>query len=341
MLSGLGLRSFRYSSFGSIKLAPWMYFFVGALVVLLVCHSIFADWALLYEHTVYLMVRDPVSMGMDGTLLGYLHRLVLLVGFVLLGFFSLALFKKDPLLSSLAFIGLLYCFVIAVAFNSRTAALYLAVLALLIFSGGKRARLISVGLGALALATYFAVLIPRRIANTYGINAFLESFGYIGEVGQLALFALYNSFGGGFVVAEALQSPDLYYPIKYKILSFSPFPSLIDGFDDVREQGHRISVFAPYGGLSEALLFGWQYVVFFYTAIFWMLYSLEKGVVRTGNDFLMLALPIILYINSRLYVYPLRQLVRWMFLAVTVSWFFTRYKGRGRKVGRSLYNEAG
>ncbi len=56
-------------------------------------------------------------------------------------------------------------------------------------------------------------------------------------------------FQGIFVTAESFQIGGL-FPLRYKILAFSPLPSLIDGYSKlVHQSEHRLSLAVPMSGI--------------------------------------------------------------------------------------------
>ena len=75
---------------------------------------------------------------------------------------------------------------------------------------------------------------------------------------------LANIFEGIFVVSEVFVG-EKYYDEWYKILSISPFPSFIDGFNEIRVGNEvRVHTFVPMGGIAEIIRFGPLYMAIYF-----------------------------------------------------------------------------
>ena len=75
---------------------------------------------------------------------------------------------------------------------------------------------------------------------------------------------LANIFEGIFVASEVFVG-EKFYDEWYKILSISPFPSFIDGFNEIRVGNEvRVHTFVPMGGIAEIIRFGWVYMIIYF-----------------------------------------------------------------------------
>jgi hypothetical protein len=231
-----------------------------------------------------------------------------------------------------------YAFVITVSFCSRFAVLQLFLLTVLARVLSKRR--ISPGALSLGVATFvtYAVTIMLRKGlgadrvGPLGIEPFLDvlfSGDFLFE--QMLLFTLFNNFGGVFVLAESMSRVHVIYPWKYKLLSFSPFPSMIDGFNSVRHAEERIMATGPFSNFAELYHFGPLYVVGFLIFLFAVLYMVTRWWRRYRGGFAFVVCAPMYYAIFSMHYYPLRHSTRWILAsaltAAVVSYLHERKQG--------------
>jgi hypothetical protein len=300
----------------------------AALVVLLVCltalylaHATLLDWEFYVQYSTYLSVRDPAVVDVDVPILGALHRLQSLLGLLLAMILIASLMARRGPLVLLSGIIFSYLFVLGVGQGSRVASIQLGLLGfyLLAFRKGGT-RLIGIALVLLAVVVLVRVLAIRG-TGAYGFGPFF----FYEEAGALepldSLIGILRGFlGGGFVLgAGFLADASAKYPLLYKVLSFSPLPSFLDGFEDVRHAEIRVNFHAPYSGILEAYLFGWRWFVLLLAAVGATTFVCEAIKRRDG---VLAALPaslIFLAGFAFIQLYPLRNCIRIMLVALAIA----------------------
>ena len=132
-------------------------------------------------------------------------------------------------------------------------------------------------------------------------------------------FLPFNFFGGGFVMAEIFQRSNLYYPICTKILSFSPFPSFIDGFSSLLSFEHRVYTYGPFSSFAEAYQFGWGYLAFLLLFLSMLVYQTTK--MWRNNPTILSFFFLVPYYYSiiRMQAYPIRNVFRILLLALILA----------------------
>ena len=142
--------------------------------------------------------------------------------------------------------------------DSRAAALPpLALIMVLFLVDRKRHVLLSVLLGIYAAIAFASGFAGRSLAQ-HGLSTIGGMFSNVASMDSQDLISVLvtNAFEGFFNIAEGFMLVPA-YPNIYKVLSVSPLPSFIDGFDRIREMYEvRLHTYVPLPGYMEALLFG-------------------------------------------------------------------------------------
>ena len=232
--------------------------FLGILLlVIAVIHAVIIDWAVVIATPDYETLKIPSEVGFAGAT-APLHQLVRL--WALIAILGFAYRNTRFALSCVFLLAFLYFELILLTQNTRFAALIPALGGLVcIQNNRKRAGFL---LFLLAFLAAGKVLTGRDSANAQGLVAFWGDILDL-DLGILldALQILIITFSSGllnFAVATDLFAK---YTFEYKILSFSPLPSAIDGFSSCcQHMQYRIHEFTPFSAISEAAKFGFGYV---------------------------------------------------------------------------------
>ncbi len=318
-----------------------------AIVFALVCTTLLSVWHFwtinfseLMFYRVYTSARDPYEVGIQNAIVGLFHKNVPMLGCILGPMAMLYFHRRRMSAFFLAATVFVYAFVITVSFCSRFAVLQLFLLAVLArVLNNRRVSAGAVSFACAAFVTYAVTIVLRKglgadRVGPLGIEPFVDVL-FSGDFlfDQMLLFTLFNNFGGAFVLAESLSRWGVTYPLKYKILSFSPFPSMIDGFNTVRYAEERIMATGPFSNFAELYHFGPLYVVGFLIFLFCVLYIVTRWwrLYRGGFAFVVCA-PMYYAIFSMHY-YPLRHSTRWILAstiaAVSISYMY-EYRSRLR-----------
>lgn len=315
---------------------PWTLGLLALFLIALV-HGFMVDWGELWSYSTYLSVRDPSYVGVDVPVLTQFHRGIGLLGALLAPLMVIYVRLRRPVHLVLAGLVTLYALVLTLAFDSRFTVVILALTALTLqLTSRRRIEPAAVVAGFMAVVAYGVVLSIRRgvglgVISSLGLAGVAQALAQGAVlIPNLVLFGLFNFFGGGFVMAEAFRMGTVTYPIAYKLLSFSPLPSALDGFDAVRSAQVRVNPSAPFSNFAEVLHFG---------PFYWLLMALLLGFVlhvttrfwqrsrKDGTAFLVL-IPMC-YGLLKMQQYPLRHTVRWLLMSGLISAYLIHRMGPG------------
>lgn len=298
-----------------------------SLLLLSVAHLMTVDVSAILYYRQYLSIRDPAFVGINNPIIGLVHTNIPLIGCIAAPLSVVYLHDRRYLLFATAGITFVYSLTVSLAFASRFAVVQLVAAAMMfqILSSRKLDRR-ALGLSVVAVVAYLGVIGLRRAATSgvgdYGLIPLLNALprGELLFAGIPAFIAL-TSFGGGFVMARVFAMRDLYYPLEYKILSFSPVPSLIDGFASIRHFEHRINVSAPFSSFAEAYHFGPVYFLCLILLLLVSLVLLNHFWRRFRGALAFFILAPAYYAFIRMHLYPIRNVLRWLLVSLIVATF--------------------
>ncbi len=289
------------------------------------------DKSKIFYYDEYLSIRQADFVGIENSMLNLVHDTLPLQGVLFSVLLATYFRKKNIVMLSVVLFPFLYSFLISVAFNSRFAPLQLFFLAFILFVTRRKKWSLSAALiTSFGFLMYGATISLRRAADArigeFGLAPFLSLFSSGNILPDSPIFfMLFNFFGGGFVMAEAFLRDNVNYPIKYKILSFSPLPSFIDGFDSVSyvSKVYRASSTGPFSNFAEAYLFGAIYSILFVIIIILSLYFLNRFWYRFGGRLTFVLYMPAFYAFARMYQYPLRHTLRYLLFSLLLCYVTT------------------
>lgn len=213
-----------------------------------------------------------------------------------------------------------------IGFHSRSAALYLGVMAgLLMLSSKKNDKYIFSPF--LFLLSFFVLInsLVGRNTNIHGISslAYLLENVYVGINNGILNDVLANIFEGSFVLGDTFFYLYHSYPEIYKVLSISPFPSFIDGFSHkALSYEFRLHAFVPMSALGELLIFGYFYIFAYFTIIFFALYFCIKSAQKKKTLLFFVVLTLISLASYLQFAYPVRNVMRFFYIAIFLCLIF-------------------
>lgn len=303
---------------------------VPAFALLLLClvlcaaHLSQLDVSKILLHHQYLSVRTASEVAIRGRLLGFLHTNIPMLGCLLAiaMVFYLRLGRvPQALLTAVMFV---YCAALTLSFGSRYFVLQLFLIAVFLqLFKRKGVSLGAVIMGILAFLAYSTVISVRRASvgkiGDFGLVPTLQ-FVMDGSflLSDMWFFVFFYSFGGGFSVAEALTREGVWYPLQYKLLAFSPLPSMIDGYGAVRNLAPRINVMTPFSSFAEAYHFGPLYLAGFLAFLFMVLVVLTRFWRRTTGRIAFVLVGPAYYSLFCMHIYRLRHTIRWLLIPTLV-----------------------
>lgn len=136
---------------------------------------------------------------------------------------------------------------------------------------------------------------------------------------------LFNNTQGPFLVAEGLKHGAYAYDPEYKLLSFSPFPSTIDGWKDILPRQQRINLYTPFNAWLELWYFGPVYLAGFLVFYFVLLRTLTRLYLLLGSYAGILFASPAAYAIFYLDQYPVRnsfRLMLYVFIMVSCALYY-------------------
>ena len=275
----------------------------------------------LYFNTQYQLIESPNGLTINNSFSSAIHLGFPLLSIFVWGFFStgtsLRSWKVAGAYAPLAAWSLIY----QLAQNSRYTIVYMSVFLIVNFIAApdkKRMRVLF--LVPLIYIVYLHCLLGRTkgsngIAGIYDNLLTIEDLLSPGNFWKIAR----NLFQGVYVVADGLVYRLDYDPL-YKIMSFSPFPSIIDGFAAVRDQ-YMVNVFnwVPMPAPVEILSFGPVYVIFA-SGILLLAIRANLKLINSQNSVLDIVINTVIAFS---FVYSLAYPVRTMFRLIEFSLFIS------------------
>lgn len=223
------------------------------LNLLNVFHFFSMDIDQLWHNSVYLTVKNAEDIGIKNPVMAIYHQVFrILVIPTILGYFLFD-WRSSPVSKTLCLIYSSYGMVIMLAGSSRWAALY-GVFTLLAMQAFKKITILNgVSVAAITFIVFEYALYSRSL-NDFGLSQIgpnLASLNFDFMVKSIrGVFV--NSFEAGINLANGLMiAPN--YTIREQLISLSPLPHAIDGYD--ADDAILINIYAPMGGLGEFIFF--------------------------------------------------------------------------------------
>jgi hypothetical protein len=243
----------RPATFGVLVLVLvlWMYHIMVIFVV--------NRQAMWLNHT-YLLMNDYRILSIDNAMTRFLMTLFPFVGFIVFAFFAVYVSGRQRYVAFALFPLALFDYLYQAGAHSRKAVMYLLVFAIISLLLKRNKAVIILTVGASIFTLMFCL--GGRNYGDQGLSTFAETGDILATYAKInPADGFLNIFEGAFVTTEVFSRHHESATI-YKILSFSPFPSIIDGFSKIRASNlHKLGRYAPPSAILEAWSFGFFYVV--------------------------------------------------------------------------------
>lgn len=279
------------------------------------------DWRLTWRGTDYAAYNDPLLMSVTNPLGRVYHTLMPLlllgVGPLLIGIIK----ARRGGIALLYVIPFSYSLLYEVASNSRWGGLPLLGTAAFIFLlYGRKGTFPGILLILMGILLYVSALVGRA-APYHGISMIIANLGATlgGSAFGVLQLTIYTIFEGIFSTSRVGDySPS--YPLIYKLLSFSPFPSSIDGFNSVALKYEvRMRSYLPIGAWAEAFYFGAIYFAA-WSCLILTFFLIDAYVSRAANGLLQKAVSISLLVEMAFSnTYQMRNTLRILLIFSTVQ----------------------
>lgn len=304
-----------------------LFIFIHFILFLIV-----ADWETLWSYKVYLssIVDQRMFQFFGSTLSETIIRSALAVAILSSVCFCLSSNMGSPILKVVSAFYSLFYYLFFFSEHSRAAVLVPAFIGMNYFVMRPNVRKYLVPVFTIIFFFTLASAGEGRGHSEHGFASIPSNFSrYFSEnIGDESLSVVVNLCEGIFSTAESLQikAP---FNSQYKILTFSPLPSFIDGFSDIRKSSeHRLHAYVPMSGIGEAINFGWPAFVLL-ILIYFLLIRSHSAIAKTYPTLFLLCNFLILFSLYHLLAYPLRNGLRFAWIA----WFIILIgRLRGRRI---------
>ncbi len=294
---------------------------IYALAILTLINFLEIDKSLLWHNRTYLTIASPEAMGITNTMGRIFYFGMRPIGLVLFSLSIYYYFTRNILLFSVCLVISGYILIIMLAGSSRWAPLYF--LSAFLSNAYLRRRMFS-ALNILLLSLMFISFLMVLIGRNEPDQGLSQIFNNLAQISSSSVWP----YLGGFVVnvtegatsfANTMLIDSNHAPI-YKNLSFSPLPSIIDGFSEIQEFSQiRISVYVPMSAIGEAYKFGVGYMVLFYTGIFIWLRTTTRLFLKNSGPGALLITIISYWLIFTLHTYPIRTTWRYIIIVTAIS----------------------
>lgn len=313
-----------------------IYALLGVLALHLALFLFVTDWNLLWRSAGYLLpIMDSESIrsvggGVAGTVSRSLLPVVILAA---IGLYATVHLGKSLLIGPYAAICIFH-FLVLFSLHSRSAAIVPLFIAATHYLLGRRFRRTVVLL--LIVASLLSLACALQGRGRYHAQGFasipLTIEGFFNADPTASIGNIFVNLSEGiFSVAESLQI-DKPFSTRYMLLAFSPLPSFIDGYAYIRATDeHRLHFFAPMSGIGEAIAFGLPFV-FLLAMLYATAIRLHLRLVERRPLVFIVCNSLILFSSYHILAYPIRNGLRYLWLAILIAVLF----GRSRPKVRAL-----
>jgi hypothetical protein len=297
------------------------------------------DAGALWNNARYLLLSKPEGLSWRNEVTQLAQEAAPLVGIVSAFALIVAIAAGRRVLTGGFLLVTAWCVAIGLANASRTAAVYLFVMTLAVLVLLPRRKWWAGGAASLTLLALLMALSGRTLRQ-YGLEMIPEFLLVaIATAPERLPFVVGNLTQGIFVTNDGfILQPQ--HSAQYKLLSFSPLPSFIDGFESFRRtQEVRLHNYVPMSAITEVISFGPVYMLAAGLSLVAGI-RLALGAAMRGRPMLSLVSSIWLFlIFVQASAYPMRNVYRQGLLIIAVllaiSWLDRQRRLRQGAAGPS------
>ena len=252
---------------------------LAIILLILTSNLVFMNQSAVWSNQEYLLITGPKGYNLPANL-AMLFIAGMNIGAVICSIFLPFYLRRSSTQALLAFSAWLFWFAFYLSAGSRLAAvMFFSLFAIQFLLSRGRMALVYLIIGFFGAFAIMMIALATRASGEYGVSNFFNAISYFsGKVAwDFAIFSWVNFMQGIFITSDGILY-DQFYPIEYKLLSFSPLPSFIDSFDQIR-QGAQVMIYktVPMGGIAEVYHFGILYFIFYLCALILILRTAHKS----------------------------------------------------------------
>lgn len=299
-------------------------FFVSIfLLIVNLFYFYIIKWDIFWFNDTYLLIASTEGLRINNILTQTLHMLAPLNGLICCIFFALSIVFNNKKTILILFLPVIFFLLLKIGDHSRLSSLYFGVMAIILYFSNKNMNN-KIIFPILLIISYFCLLnsLTGRSLGFHGFSAITKFFDniYLAFVNGEYLNSFGNIFEGAFVHGESFEFLNYQYPQIFKILSFSPFPSLVDGYNtNAHHYSLRLHTYVPMGATGELLIFGIQYVFIYFMIVFFSIYTSIKVFNKNYLVVFLISLFLIILASYLQFTYPIRNILRFLYIAIFIN----------------------
>lgn len=289
------------------------------VAVIMLLHFASIDQQILWSNSQYMLLRGPESITLLPSAASLIQVFFQLAAMVATLYAAIST-ARGRILSMLTWAvpatwGMLFFFMDGGRSSLVLFVEFFLILILLARGPGKWIYAIIVLLGSIFI---LRACLAARSDGSFGLMALPQIMeGGLTDRYPLSML-IGNLFEGVFVTGDSLDV-DAKFDSRYALLSFSPLPSAIDGFDALLNRYQiRLFVYIPMSGLAEAIKFG-PLAFATLAGSFWLTcWVISRYASRLGSLYLLLTFGVV---NSFIIAgaYPVRNVFRQLLIWLTIA----------------------
>jgi len=323
---------------GFLKNLRGLAFTLGAigLAAFAAIHILILDLGAVLRSDEYLFLASHRALRIVNPATVFIQSSYKFAGLLAYLLFAIAIAARKPLIIAILVFPICWFGAYELAGHSRFSVVYFgAVASILLFVRRPILGVVFVLLAAMALVN----ALQGRTSGTHGLSQVGEAFSYLMSFQDVSFVKFYtNIFEGVFSQGEAFYYRQHEYNNHYKLLSFSPFPSFVDGFrSHALPHAVRLNYYVPMGATGEVYLFGPYYMaVYWCTMAFAYICTIRMAIERRYNSFLF-SIAILSLCTFLQFTYPVRWVFRFLILLILVYYggrFLMHRRGGGQSRSR-------
>ncbi|UCX04256.1 hypothetical protein [Shewanella glacialimarina] len=312
------------------------FFYISLLVSILfglsnLIHFLSINESFFYSNTYYLLLKESDLLGLTSSVGKIYHIFFRYIGLCFALMFFISFFMKKYILAIVFFISSIYPFIFLLSGDSRWAPMYLA-WGFIFIKLAKNPFLFI--LNAICFFMVLVKVLIGRELDYHGFNHIFDFYDYffVKDI-PIYIFGIFvNIFEGAMNLANTLLHEPR-FDIKYKLLSYSPFFSFMDGFSLIRDDlKYKWAPNVPMSSLSESISFGYQYVIFLLLPYFYIMKNIDLRLKHEINIVNVLVLVVFTYVAFGLHTYSIRTFWK------IIVFFFLYYLIDNIRARKNIYD---
>jgi hypothetical protein len=288
-----------------------------AIFVFVIIQISLTDFDVLWSNSEYLLIGSSRAVSDPNSLFAFVFRFSKFVAVLAFALFAFSIIQRQRFTFWLLLPACIWFMTVALAGHSRNSVVFATV----------TAAVLALFFAAMAVANLSNSL-SGRSSGTHGVEALGSYLSYTSEIGVEDAGRFFtNLFEGAYSQGEVFYYAGIQHNEMYKLLSFSPLPSFLDGFDAILNTEIRFHYYVPMGATGEVLLFGPGYTAAYFAVVLLAYYAVTKAFLRRQSYVTLGILCLFILASHVQFAYPTRWGFR-IFLFCIVAAYLSRFKLR-------------